>query len=287
MKNLLSEIDTLLLSNSTNENNYKVALEEISKLLKISQKQKNEDASNFLWKLKTILRIKDGYIKSFFLLKDKKHYDAWVLLERVENDISFLEKNVAEDFIENYKLLFYKEIVESWQSLFPYEIFLSMGFTVKQYICSICAHVIRPRSRCIHKKGKVYNGEFCVHIGDGIHEIKEISIVKNPMQKSCIVLLDYDYSAVDFVSERLESPFDYWKPFKTKRLIDRAEFNQIDENDICPCQENRKLFKECCFSKEKIEFPHVDIKFIKSPPSNLATNLIKIKGRLLENINLV
>lgn len=116
---MLNNIDTLLLSNSTNESHYKVALEEVSKLLENIQEQGDEDLSNFLWKLKTILIIKDRYIKTFFLLKDKKHYEAWVLLERIEIDISFLEKNVDEDFIKKYKLDFYKEIVESWQSLFP------------------------------------------------------------------------------------------------------------------------------------------------------------------------
>ncbi|EMO7282197.1 zinc chelation protein SecC, partial [Acinetobacter baumannii] len=120
---MLNNIDTLLLSNSTNESHYKVALEEVSKLLENIQEQGDEDLSNFLWKLKTILIIKDRYIKTFFLLKDKKHYEAWVLLERIEIDISFLEKNVDEDFIKKYKLDFYKEIVESWQSLFPYKIF--------------------------------------------------------------------------------------------------------------------------------------------------------------------
>ncbi|MFY6182242.1 zinc chelation protein SecC, partial [Acinetobacter baumannii] len=112
---------------STNESHYKVALEEVSKLLENIQEQGDEDLSNFLWKLKTILIIKDRYIKTFFLLKDKKHYEAWVLLERIEIDISFLEKNVDEDFIKKYKLDFYKEIVESWQSLFPYKIFFSIG----------------------------------------------------------------------------------------------------------------------------------------------------------------
>ncbi|HDV0712290.1 zinc chelation protein SecC, partial [Acinetobacter baumannii] len=124
---MLNNIDTLLLSNSTNESHYKVALEEVSKLLENIQEQGDEDLSNFLWKLKTILIIKDRYIKTFFLLKDKKHYEAWVLLERIEIDISFLEKNVDEDFIKKYKLDFYKEIVESWQSLFPYKIFFSIG----------------------------------------------------------------------------------------------------------------------------------------------------------------
>ncbi len=124
---MLNNIDSLLLSNSTNESHYKVALEEVSKLLENIQEQGDEDLSNFLWKLKTILIIKDRYIKTFFLLKDKKHYEAWVLLERVEIDISFLEKNVEEDFIKKYNLDFYKEIVESWQLLFPYKIFFSIG----------------------------------------------------------------------------------------------------------------------------------------------------------------
>ncbi len=74
---MLNNIDTLLLSNSTNESHYKVALEEVSKLLENIQEQGDEDLSNFLWKLKTILIIKDRYIKTFFLLKDKKHYEAW------------------------------------------------------------------------------------------------------------------------------------------------------------------------------------------------------------------
>lgn len=273
---LLNKVDTLLLSNSINENHYKTALKEINKLLEISQKKENEDVSNLLWRLKKVIEVKIKYIQAFFLLKDKKYYDAWVLLERVEIDISFLEKNVDDDFIEKYKIFFYKEIVQIWQSLFPYKVFFSVGFTVKRYICSICNHIIRPRSRCIHEKGKLYNGELCFHVGDEIDAVKEISIVKNPMQRSCIAMMDYDYCVVDFVSERLDSPFDYWKPFKTKKLINRAEFNNIDEDEICPCQETMMLFKDCCFNKEKIAFPHIDIKFSKLPPSNLVTSFIKI-----------
>lgn len=108
---MLNNIDTLLLSNSTNESHYKVALEEVSKLLENIQEQGDEDLSNFLWKLKTILIIKDRYIKTFFLLKDKKHYEAWVLLERIEIDISFLEKNVDEDFIKNISWISTKRLL--------------------------------------------------------------------------------------------------------------------------------------------------------------------------------
>ncbi|VCW45789.1 hypothetical protein BANRA_03746 [Acinetobacter baumannii] len=44
---MLNNIDTLLLSNSTNESHYKVALEEVSKLLENIQEQGDEDLSNF------------------------------------------------------------------------------------------------------------------------------------------------------------------------------------------------------------------------------------------------
>ncbi|EYU50245.1 hypothetical protein J616_01033 [Acinetobacter baumannii 1457504] len=63
-------------------------------------------------------------------------------------------------------------------------------------------------------------------------------------------MLDYDYSAVDFISERLQSPFDYWKPFKTKKLIDRSEFNTVDENDMCPCKESKKYSKNAVLIKK-------------------------------------
>ncbi len=78
-------------------------------------------------------------------------------------------------------------------------------------------------------------------------------------------MLDYDYIAVDFISERLQSPFDYWKPFKTKKLIDRSEFNTVDENDMCPCKESKKIFKECCFNKEKLNF-HIFIYILVNHP---------------------
>ncbi len=90
----------------------------------------------------------------------------------------FPREKCRRRFYKKYKLDFYKEIVESWQSLFPYKIFFSIGATIKQYTCSICGHVIRPRNKCIHKKGKLYNGKLCVHVADGGCELKEISMVK-------------------------------------------------------------------------------------------------------------
>ncbi|MDC5129886.1 zinc chelation protein SecC, partial [Acinetobacter baumannii] len=51
---MLNNIDTLLLSNTTNESLYKVALEEVSKLLENIQEQGDEDLSKFLWLLNTI-----------------------------------------------------------------------------------------------------------------------------------------------------------------------------------------------------------------------------------------
>ncbi|WP_250602753.1 zinc chelation protein SecC, partial [Acinetobacter pittii] len=212
---------------------------------------------------------------------NKEYLDAWALLAELETDIVFLEKNIDDNFSKIYKVFFYKKMIENWQSLFPYKIFFSMGFTVKYYLCSICSEVVKPRNRCKHKKGMLYNGELCFHIGGEIEEIKEISIVKTPMQKICIPHIDYDYSIVDYVSERLQHPFDGWEPFKSKITLNRSEFNHLSEGAICPCQEEMVLFKDCCFNKDKIEIPHLDIIFEKNFSPELENEIIKIGSKVL------
>lgn len=282
---LIDVLNQLLLSKSLIDLElYDEAIDQINDLLLFSQKENREEVSNFLWKLKTIFQIKKGYIRTFSLIKNKEYLDAWSLLAELETDLIFLEKNIDDNFSQKYKVFFYKEMVKNWQSLFPYRIFFSMGFTVKYYLCSICSEVIRPRNSCKHKKGMLYNGELCFHIGGEIEEIKEISVVKTPMQKTCIPLIDYDYSIVDYVSDRLQQPFDGWRVVKSKRILNRSEFNHLNGDAICPCQEELTLFKDCCFDKDEIELPHLDIFFEKSLSPELENEIIRIGNKVLTNV---
>ena len=282
--NLIDALNHLLLSKEIIDLElYDKAVDQINDLLILVQKENREEISNFLWKFKTIFQIKKGYIQAFSLIKNKEYLDSWALLAELETDIVLLEKNIDDIFSQKYKVFFYKEMVKNWQSLFPYKIFFSMGFTVKYYLCSICSEVVKPRNRCKHKKGMLYNGELCFHIGGEIEEIKEISVVRTPMQKICIPLIDYDYSIVDYVSERLQHPIDGWVPVKSKRTLKRSDFDHLDEDAICPCQEEMTLFKDCCFNKDKIELPHIDILFEKSLPPELENEIIRIGKKVLTN----
>ena len=173
-----------------------------------------------------------------------------------------LEENSDTDFIESFNVEWFKKHIEYWQSLFPYSVFFSPSFIVGYHTCSICDHKIRPRSRCEHKKGKLYNGEVCYHAVHDILDVPEVSIVTNPVQKYSVALIDYDYTAVNYVAERLDDPLESWKAVKTKKSYPREKFASVKGDDLCPCQSKEK-FSECCSSKDEITIPHFKIEFQK------------------------
>lgn len=254
----MNRINQLLLSQSTNIDDYSSCRLKLENYLAFCQGKSKEKTTNFFWQLITLLRIKNNFLISFNYLKSDKFYESWCILETIEIDLNNLLDNSNKEFFIKYKLDFYRIYVEKWQSLFPYKIFLSMGFIASDFHCSICGHLLRPRNQCVHKKGKIYDGELCIHICSKIDDILEVSFVKNPMQKCCIIIKDYDYSLLQSLIQRLNSPFDGWYYFKTKIQVQRDNFNEVCESSPCPCQQNDKNFKDCCFNKSEIEIPHIE-----------------------------
>lgn len=243
----------------------------INEYLKISKKLGNGNVSNYLWALKSIVLIKKKYIECFSLLKNKEYIEAWGLLANLELDLNFLEKNKEALIEETQKrsLIFYKNSVKNWQSLFPYKLFFSIGFLVSKNTCSICGKQITPRNKCEHRKGKLYNGELCIHIGE-MSELKEVSVVTNPMDKNCFIQnIDYDYRVVEYVSNQLTHPYDGWGIHKTKYKWQRSKLDHISKDAICPCGE-MMLFKDCCFNKVEIELPHLEIIFVNKTEDSLS-----------------
>ena len=268
----MNYINKLIKSDNTDISKYEHELKKLNGTLNNNKNKKKDDTTNYLWKVITILEIKIGYLYSFNYIKNGNFYDAWCNLEYVEIKISNLENNCSTDILDFYNVKFYKNYVFMWQSLFPYTLFLSMGFIARDFSCSICSKILTPRNQCIHKKGKVYDGELCLHICNKIDDIKEVSFVKNPMQKACIPLLDYDYSLVRFTSERLESPFDGWAFNKTKSKVSRDKFVNVKPDSVCPCREGNKNFINCCYDKSFINIPHIDIIFDKGFSPSLQNN---------------
>jgi len=248
---------------------------EIEKLLETLLERKEEavasgngELANQCWRETEALKLNILYINAFSKIKNEKYRDAWCELERCEINCNFLEENSSQEFLVKTRVCFIKEKIEVLQSLYPYCIFASPGFTVSYYKCSICDHKIRPRSRCEHKKGKIYNGELCVHIA-GDMEFKEISLVTKPVQKYSVVHDDktLDFSLLIYLFDIVENPFEDWDVNWTTMKFPIDRFSSLEKGGECPCKSGA-IFKDCCLEKDEVEIPHVDFTFSKPIPDS-------------------
>ncbi len=249
----------------------------IAKILKDLQQKKekaveigNETLANDCWREAEALKLNIQYIKFFEKIKARKYRDAWQILERCEIKASFIEKNSSTEFFIKSRGVFIREKVCKWQSLFPYCMFFSPCFTVEYYTCSICGHKIRPRSRCSHVKGRIYNGDLCVHMAHGM-SIKEVSLVSKPVQKYSVIHNDetLDFSLVDYLADLLENPFEDWDIVWTRMSFPIEMFSQLNPSAECPCKSG-KNFEACCIKKQEVSIPHVDFVLSKKIPEGKA-----------------
>ncbi|AXX59650.1 zinc chelation protein SecC [Vibrio vulnificus] len=221
----------------------------------------NEDNVNAHWREIEALELNADFIRVFALLKAKEYRSAWDLLERCEIACKFLIKNSSSDFQQRKRVSFIEEMIEKYQSLFPYCVFVSPGFKVGYYTCGICGHKVRPRSRCEHQKGIVYNGKLCLHEGHDLEPI-EISIVNKPVQKYSVMHNDstLDFSVLEYLVSSLHNVFEPWDYEKKTMSFPREKFSMFSSNDLCPCKSG-SIFSSCCEHKSEIEIPHIDFYF--------------------------
>jgi hypothetical protein len=244
----------------------KELLDKLHVVKKEAVEKGDEDLANNCWREIQAIELNVRYIEAFANLKAHKYRDAWNDLEHCEISRRFIEKNSSGEFFANSRARFIKDKVSQWQSLYPYCVFVSPGFVVSYYTCSICGHKIRPRSRCDHIKGKIYNGELCVHVANDM-QVRELSIVRNPVQKYSVIHNDetLDFSLINYVSDLLDNAFEDWEVNWTRRSFPIEKFSNVDPRAQCPCQSG-KPFEDCCINKNEVEIPHVDFIFSKNIP---------------------
>lgn len=226
----------------------------------------DEVKANECWRILEAFKLNVLYIKAFHNIKNKKYRDAWNELEQCEINYGFLSKNSTEGFLINTRSEFIRDKVSKWQSLYPYCLFMSPGFKIGYHTCSICGHKVRPRSKCGHKKGKIYNGELCLHIAHDI-EFLEVSIVSTPVQKYSVIHDDktLDFTLLQYLSDVLENAFEDWDLSRTTKKFPRERFANVKDDDACPCKSGKK-FQLCCKEKKEIEIPHIDFILSKHLP---------------------
>jgi hypothetical protein len=213
------------------------------------------------WCYEQIAKVQDEYLRAWQLMREDRFYGAWGALEQAELALHFLARHF-DDATDLYGLAFLRTHIPHWQSLFPYKVFISPGFTKRSVSCSVCGARLTPRRGCGHRLGHLYDGEMCFHRVAEVHMI-EISLVTRPVQKYSVAFpkdSKFNYAAVHYVVSGLLSPWHRWEPHWTTRQWPDPMYVGVGRNAPCPCGSGKK-FKKCHLSDSTYEAPHVEIRF--------------------------
>lgn len=226
----------------------------------------SDDEKNKRWFLRQLAGAMADYVTAFNEMKKGRFYPAWCTLEQAEIAFKTLLRNPFFE-PESYRAQEWISLVEAWQELFPYAVFLSPGMKVLRAECSICGKPQHIDSFCGHVTGKVYAGEFCARVITKA-EMREISMVLKPVQKYSVAFADADnpsrYGLAANVVEMLSGPFDRWRMRWTTRLHPHELFAHMQPSEPCPCGGSAS-YEVCCGSRSGVVRPHADVLLDKRP----------------------
>lgn len=247
MKNKSQEILKHLLEDGFD---YDATIKEVDALRKGYQQQHDEENANVAWATLEIVSLHRDYSKVFEMLRDKKYYEAWCLLEQIEIGITHLLRNFSGT---KNAVSYIEMMVRQLQSLYPYKVFLSTEMLIKERTCSICGKKRYIRHHCGHFAGHVYNGEMCFDYVEKC-ALEGVAIVFNPEHKYAVAFgrngeddhVDhYDYKLLEGLMDWWKDPYYPWH--YTTKYIHKSpdDFSDLTEESKCPCGSGKK-FGECC-----------------------------------------
>jgi len=218
---------------------------------------------NDIFLLKQILLFHNSLISLWEDIFQEKYSSSWNHLQtcfdrlRNINKFSLNNKKTKElDFFEKQLLIIEK--------LYPYNIFMSMGIETSLFECSICGKNI-DSFECEHEIGELYYGEMAFGIAKNITNINHISMVKNPMDKRCVVQYSDDshhFKGLQFLNKQLISnqltPITLYDANETPRKTLNNKYKKLKRNEKCFCGSGKK-FKKCCINKEYIDENHIEL----------------------------
>jgi hypothetical protein len=239
---------------------------------------KNQACSKAIWCLQTVGLVQYHYLNAFALMTAARHYAAWCELERAEVCLHSLDRHLRDP--ENiFGLELVRNQIHAFQCLYPYKFFASPEIWHKECRCSVCDQIIKPRSRCHHRPGEIYDGEECFTVIKQM-EFLAIAIVMVPVQKYSVIF-EADpavsggepnplaYQMVQCVLRGLASPWNRFGLRWQEKRQPHSLFADTELNDTCPCIAPKGSYLECCRPTEGVLRPHLLIDFESQPPSDL------------------
>lgn len=159
-----------------------------------------ENEANLVYCIESSLLAIQYELQMLVNIKEDKMNEAWGNLVNAQVIYGTVIRNFP--FKLETEKGYLERLSDYEKLLFPKLHFQSVGGIIKNSHCSICNQ--KP-SKCIHIKGKLYNGELCCRIITEI-ELEEISLVKNPANKHCrVISIEQNGKKIDILTLREES----------------------------------------------------------------------------------
>lgn len=221
----------------------------------------DQDLAKDIWCLEAILNAQLLFARAFQHLRFCEYYKAWCDLQDAEDWLGALSRHHP---MSDYGLEWLSQYVPQFQAIFPYRKFASIGYVIIEKRCGLCGAVLTPRSFCQHRLGEIYDGRMCFHAVTE-WEANHVALVDDPLDKGCIIQLDYDFTLIQYLVDHLQSPYDAWRYQITTMRHPHSSFPSKDASDPCPCNSGM-TYGECCASDPLgVLMQHVNFTFAVPP----------------------
>ncbi|WP_457325776.1 YecA family protein [Roseateles sp. P5_E11] len=217
---------------------------------------KTDDALNDLYILNVYLNFFESYGLFWRKIAFNHYSKSWDDLQNAFDALRLIYQFSA------IKITTLEHQLYAIEELYPYKLFCSIGAVVESFECSICGKDIDGMD-CSHRRGQLYRGQRAVAIAKNIKHLDHIALVKNPVDKRCVI--SYDDKAPAFDGVRALADFISNGKFQisqfvgvrwSKRQVLDVGVRGLGRNARCHCSSGAK-YKKCCLGKLR-EIDHID-----------------------------
>jgi hypothetical protein len=218
----------------------------------------SDEVLDDIFVLERYVRMFGEYGLLWHQIKSLRFSESWSTLQNVFDLIRQIKRFSTIDVSAIEDQLY------ALETLYPYNIFFSIGAVVERFDCSICGHDI-DSFECTHRRGELYRGQVAIAIARNIVQLDHVAMVEQPVDKRCVISYKNDapqFSVVRYLanllSNRSLTVLRFSGAVWAKRIISNERHREMGRNELCYCDSGRK-YKKCCIGKASVEQDHVQI----------------------------
>ena len=171
-------------------NEEKVNNKLFEEIIDISKVRNDELLANSSFVFKQYLSLFYSLCEYFSMLEKYDFELSWSKLQDCLYIIYWVKRFTKSDNLLDIRKIY--SLLDCYESLYPYTVFISSEIIVKKSYCSICKKR-ESDLNCPHIKGNLYWGELALNVVDDM-DFKGFALVTNPLDKRCVVKMIKDKS---------------------------------------------------------------------------------------------